>query len=900
MKRVSPRRLVVLLLATAVAAATMMGGVLLGAPQQAAALSGSQFDPGFIISDANFFDGGAMSAGQIQSWLNSEESGCTTTSSATCLKDYHQTTRSYAADSYCKAYAGASNESAAAIIAKAGAACNVSQKAIIVTLQKEEGLVSAAQSAGRYQIAMGYACPDSAACDTTYYGFMNQVYHAARQFQIYRLNPGSFPRYEAGGTRSIQYNPNTGCGTKSVFVANAATAGLYDYTPYTPDQAALNNLNGVGDSCSSYGNLNFWYYYNLWFGPPSAGPNPFGSLDAVKNAYGQIYVAGWAIDAATKGPIHVDIYVDGKDVRRMTAGNSRPDVAKVYPAMGADHGFAGDVPATAGTHKVCVYGINAGSGSNQLIRCTTVTVQSGNPSGHLDTTKAGLGTITVGGWVLDPNGSGAKTGVSVHVDGKDIVHVAATQNRPDIARKFPAFGGAHGFTVTVDVGPGRHSVCVYGLNVGPGTNADFPCTTVTSGNGDPLGHLDVVTGGGNAVTVGGWAFDRSTKNPIDVAVLIDGTNAGHFLANGERSDIARKYPNEGGDHGFDAVAHAPTGRHQVCVVALNTAGGRNVQLGCQTVTIAAADPSGHLDTVTGGAGELTVGGWAMDPNSNASIKVAYTIDGTSAGTITASAARPDLAKLGQGTAHGFDVTATASTGSHTVCVTAENVGAGRNTSLGCRTVTVTDPDPYGNLDETTGVPGGVNVGGWAIDPNTPTSPSQVVVTVDGAKAATLTANGTRADVAKAHPGTGSNHGFSGTVAASTGSHKVCLTVTNSGPGKNLAFSCATVTVTNPNPFGAFDVVQPQGSGYLVRGWAIDPNAPTSSISVQVSVNGKVTTVVANTTRDDVAAAYPNTGDTHGYSTTAVPVAQGDNVCVTAVNVGAGSNVSLGCKTAPAP
>jgi hypothetical protein len=47
---------------------------------------------------------------------------------------------------------------------------------------------------------------------------------------------------------------------------------LYDYTPYTPNAAALNNLYGTGDACSSYGNRNFWRYYSDWFGNPAAPP----------------------------------------------------------------------------------------------------------------------------------------------------------------------------------------------------------------------------------------------------------------------------------------------------------------------------------------------------------------------------------------------------------------------------------------------------------------------------------------------------------------------------------------------------------------------------------------------------------------------------------------------------
>jgi hypothetical protein len=49
-------------------------------------------------------------------------------------------------------------------------------------------------------------------------------------------------------------------------IKNKATARLYVYTPYTPNKAALTNLYGLGDSCSTYGNRNFWRIFNDWFG----------------------------------------------------------------------------------------------------------------------------------------------------------------------------------------------------------------------------------------------------------------------------------------------------------------------------------------------------------------------------------------------------------------------------------------------------------------------------------------------------------------------------------------------------------------------------------------------------------------------------------------------------------
>lgn len=245
----------------------LVAAILVGItpPVGAQAADARDFNPGNLISDQQFFNGTAMSAAEVQSLLNSKVASCQ--SGYTCLKDYRMTTTTRAAVAgRCDAYQGASNETAAQIIAKVGQACGISQKALLVLIEKEQSLVSLRNpSDSRYKIATGYACPDTAACDAQYFGFYNQVYMAALQFKRYQGSPNSW-NHVAGRNNSIRLHPNASCGATTVFIQNQATAGLYNYTPYQPNQAALNNLYGTGDSCSSYGNRNFWRIYTDWFG----------------------------------------------------------------------------------------------------------------------------------------------------------------------------------------------------------------------------------------------------------------------------------------------------------------------------------------------------------------------------------------------------------------------------------------------------------------------------------------------------------------------------------------------------------------------------------------------------------------------------------------------------------
>ena len=234
----------------------------------AAAANAADWDAGYIIDDTIFYDSSSMDANAVQSFLNAEVPTCAA-AAYSCLKGYGVPTETRAADRYCtSSYQGAAYQTAAQIIDGVARACGLNQRVLITLLQKEQGLVtSPAPSGYAFAAATGMSCPDTAGCDPQFAGFFYQVYFAARQLQVYRLNPTSFG-YQAGRVNNVRLSPNAACGTQSVYIANQATASLYIYTPYTPNGAALTNLYGSGDACSSYGNRNFWRIFSDWFGDP--------------------------------------------------------------------------------------------------------------------------------------------------------------------------------------------------------------------------------------------------------------------------------------------------------------------------------------------------------------------------------------------------------------------------------------------------------------------------------------------------------------------------------------------------------------------------------------------------------------------------------------------------------
>lgn len=262
-------------------------------PTAVHAANAADFRAGRIIDDGVFTHTGSMSVAEIQNFLNSKVPTCDSSGSQnselgggtraqygashgnpapfTCLKDYYQNT-SNGTDNYGGRPIPAGAVSAAQIIWTYSNQFNINPQVILATLQKENSLITDDWPFLRqFQQSMGFGCPDNVApgapaCDPAYNSFSAQIYQAARHFRGFMDNtPGWFVPYTPGN-RYVAYNPNSGCGGTNVNIENRATAALYSYTPYQPNAAALNNLYGTGDSCSAYGNRNFWRLFTDWFG----------------------------------------------------------------------------------------------------------------------------------------------------------------------------------------------------------------------------------------------------------------------------------------------------------------------------------------------------------------------------------------------------------------------------------------------------------------------------------------------------------------------------------------------------------------------------------------------------------------------------------------------------------
>jgi hypothetical protein len=767
--------------------------------EPASAADPGLFDPGYIIADHIFYDATSMTPAQIQSFLDSRVPTCRATTGPTCLRYYSQDTVTRAAEAgRCLGYTGRAGETAASIIWNVSQACGISPKVLLVLLEKEQGLISStAPTTYKYRSATGYGCPDTAACDARYYGFYNQVYMAALQFKRYAANPTGWS-YRAGQVNNILFHPNAACGTKPVMIRNQATASLYIYTPYTPNAAAMANINGSGDACSSYGNRNFWRTFSDWFGSTTGDGSPYGEVSTVVAGYGQISVSGWTVDPDLTDPIRAHVYVDGVGAADLAANIVTPSLEWRLGAGNTDRGFATTLQGIQpGAHTVCVFGINTGAGGNTLIECRVVTVLSGSPFGVIDQTAAYTGKVFARGWALDPDTDASVT-VRLTIDGSVADEKVADVTKTSLAAAFPGFGTNHAYSFEKSgVSAGAHRVCVEAVNVAGGANATIGCQVVTVLAGSPILHFDEAAAKApGQVTLRGWAIDPDVVDPLRVHIYVDGQINSKITADVAKPSLATAYFGYGENHAFSTTLTGLTaGTHEVCVIAIGVGSGANTTH-CSTLTSPTGSPIVHLDQLQGTSiGTITVRGWAIDPDVVSPVRVHVYVDGALSTKVSADIDKASIGTAfpGYGSTHAFSLALTGiGPGGHNVCVYAINEGGGATSPL-CSTVPAVSGSPTLYLDEVTASPGSVLIRGWTIDPDD-IAALRVHVYVDDVLATKVTADLVKASLATAFAPFGANHAFSATVTdLAAGTHDVCVISINVGSGGPVS-ECRAIVV----------------------------------------------------------------------------------------------------------
>lgn len=235
------------------------------------------------------------------------------------------------------------------------------------------------------------------------------------------------------------------------------------------------------------------------------------------------------------------------------------------------------------------------------LRPKNLTPPSNNPIGSVDeVTSPRAGVVRIRGWALDRDDAGASIQVHAYVGGQAgapnteghpfVVNGA----RPDVNSTI-GVPGNHGFDATFAVSrSGNLPVCLYGINIGGGSNVLLGCRTVGIADPHPRGSLDEVKALGlGAIKVRGWAFDPSDSGrTIDVHVYVgpqpgqSGSYANVLKATKSRPDVNTAYGITG-NHGFETTVYTKLrGPQTVCAYGINIGEGwTNPQVGCKTVTV---------------------------------------------------------------------------------------------------------------------------------------------------------------------------------------------------------------------------------------------------------------------------------------------------------------------------
>lgn len=204
-----------------------------------------------LVSEADFTDINSMSAEAIQGFLNERGS---------YLKDFSENGRTAAQIIYDASHGHGEASGSLYGIDVNTTTGTVSPRVILVTLQKEQSLITKTErDDNALNKAMGYGCPDSGGCNSKYAGFTNQVEWGAWQLRYNNEAAGKNASWwETNYSGQIHYYTGKTAtwgwaGTYYlVTYGNRATAALYRYTPH------------VG-----YGNFNFWKLMIDWFGVSS-------------------------------------------------------------------------------------------------------------------------------------------------------------------------------------------------------------------------------------------------------------------------------------------------------------------------------------------------------------------------------------------------------------------------------------------------------------------------------------------------------------------------------------------------------------------------------------------------------------------------------------------------------
>ncbi|KKR34739.1 MAG: hypothetical protein UT66_C0017G0018 [candidate division CPR2 bacterium GW2011_GWC1_39_9] len=208
------------------------------------------FNASNIIPDGEFSAVSTMTEQQIQDFLVLKGSSLATYVET---KDSWIGPNSYQYPTGCPSEncVNAKGMKASTIIYKAANWYGLNPQVILVTLQKEQSLITVPLSLPddqwRLNSAMGYGCPDSGGCSDAYKSFSLQTDWATWQLRWNMDKANSTDSAQSAKVSPYIMGRTINIDGVATYLGNGATASLYRYTPHF------------------HGNQNFYSIYTSWF-----------------------------------------------------------------------------------------------------------------------------------------------------------------------------------------------------------------------------------------------------------------------------------------------------------------------------------------------------------------------------------------------------------------------------------------------------------------------------------------------------------------------------------------------------------------------------------------------------------------------------------------------------------
>lgn len=213
-------------------------------------------------------------------------------------------------------------------------------------------------------------------------------------------------------------------------------------------------------------------------------------------------------------------------------------------------------------------------------------------------------------------------------------------------------------------------------------------------------------------------------------------------------------------------------------------------------------------------------------------------------------------------------------------------------------------DPFGGVSTYKAVTGGIQMNGWAVDPDAPTSNVPVFGVVDGRRVTDLVMTSLPNSAVTTKYQAGPTPGYSVTIPLTTGNHVACLVAHNAlGTGFDTVQKCVATPIGSSLSSAQLAARSPVGtmSGWVnptnvhFVGWATDPDFTWRPTTVVLYVDGQPA-VTVNTHWNSTNPLPAGAGRQSTFDIVA-PVSPGAHLgCIWLVNVGLGANRFLGCRS----